>query len=650
MIADENDFKSDARIILESVPDLYLILNTDLKIVGVSQAYLNATMTERQKIVGKSIFEVFPEDPEDPNTISVKNLRHSFIRVLANKTPDAMTIQKYDIRRQVIDGQFEIRYWSPLNTPVFDKENNVKYIIHRVIDVTPLMQEKELSEKMAAEVHQHIKYLDEVNNQLSTSEAERLAIIEAIPDAMLIINREGIITGVNHALEALFGYAQKELLGQKMEILIPEPYRSQLPAHLENYFKPSRVRPMGINMELFGQQKNGRIFSVDISLSALTTSQGQFAIAIIRDISARVQQTKLLQEKEKELTEANNKLEIEKQSMDINNKKRLLLIEFSETLIACKKQDEIVVAISSYASKILDFSSGILYLFNSSHKYLEVTATWGNPDKYEKIIIQEECWAIRRGIIHETNSSEPGVTCGHIKNPKQDFSYICVPVTAQNEIFGLMYLEIEQARKPGNSHRALLIEYHLLINMVSKAIALSIASINLRNLLRDQSIRDSLTGLYNRRFLDEFLMKQICYAKRQNTLLAIIMFDLDDFKKINDTHGHEVGDRILEKLGHLMTRLTRSEDVVCRYGGEEFVCILQNCSLILAKKRAEEFRQEVLHMTKGSFPPAVTISLGISIYPSDGTMPNELIERADQALYESKKTGKNKVTAYSDMN
>lgn len=99
-----------------------------------------------------------------------------------------------------------------------------------------------------------------------------------------------------------------------------------------------------------------------------------------------------------------------------------------------------------------------------------------------------------------------------------------------------------------------------------------------------------------------------------------------------------------------MTRLTRSEDVVCRYGGEEFVCILQNCSLILAKKRAEEFRQEVLHMTKGSFPPAVTISLGISIYPADGTMPNELIERADQALYESKKTGKNKVTAYSDMN
>ena len=123
-----------------------------------------------------------------------------------------------------------------------------------------------------------------------------------------------------------------------------------------------------------------------------------------------------------------------------------------------------------------------------------------------------------------------------------------------------------------------------------------------------------------------------------------------NFKKINDTHGHEVGDIILEKLGHLMTRMTRGEDVVCRYGGEEFVCILQNCSLILAKKRAEEFRLEINHMTKGAFPPTVTISLGISMYPADGARPNELIETADKALYESKKTDKNKVTAYSDMN
>ncbi len=644
----EKDFRKDAVTILESAPDLYLILNTALKIVGASQAYLNATMTERQKIIDKDIFEIFPDNPDDPSATGIENLRNSLNRVLTNKSTDTMAIQKYAIRRQSTDGQFEIRYFSPQNSPVFDKKNNVEYIIHRVVDVTSFIQEKELSGKMEMEmeIHQHVKHIDEVNKQLRVAEAIRLAIIDAIPDAMLTINRAGVITEVNHALETLFGYAQKELLGQQMEILIPEPYRSRHPAHRENYFKSPRVRPMGINMELFGQQKNGHIFSIEISLSPLTTTQGQFAIAIIRDISARVQQTTLLQEKEKALTEANNKLEIEKHNLDISNKKGFLLTELSETLIACKNQDEMIIAISSYASKILDFSKGALYLFNSSHKYLEATSTWGEPDKYEQIITPKECWAIRRGIIHETNASEAGVICDHIKNPKQKLSYICIPVTAQNEVFGLMYTEIEIA----NDHHARLIEYHLLINMVSNTVALAIANINLRNLLHNQSIHDALTGLYNRRFLDEFLMKQLFYAQRQKSTLAVIMFDLDDFKKINDTHGHEVGDIILEKLGHLMTHMTRAADVICRYGGEEFVCILQNCSLILAKKRAEEFRREIQHITKGPFPPEVTISLGISMYPADGAMANELIEKADKALYESKKTGKNKVTAYSDMN
>jgi diguanylate cyclase (GGDEF)-like protein len=352
---------------------------------------------------------------------------------------------------------------------------------------------------------------------------------------------------------------------------------------------------------------------------------------------------KLLQIKEEELAQANNKLEMNKHRLDVSNKKRALLTEFSETLITCKNQDEMLIVILSYVSKILDFSKGILYLFDLSHKYLEKTTSWGNPNKYEQIIIPEECWAIRRGFLHETNLSAPAIPCSHIKNPKQDFSYICAPVSAQNEIFGSLYIEIE------NYDDALLIEYHLLINMVSKTIALAIANINLRNLLRDQSIRDALTGLYNRRFLDEFLIKQIGYAKRQKNNLAIIMFDLDNFKKINDTYGHEAGDIILEKLGHLMTSITRAEDAVCRYGGEEFICILQNCSLVLAKKRAEEFRQKIQQMTPGALLPSVTISLGISAYPTDGQSPNELIEKADKALYESKKTGKNKITTYADI-
>lgn len=643
------DFKKDALMILDALPDLYLILSIDLTIIGVSDAYLNAALTTRQKIVGKCIFEVFTNKADDPNATGIHQLHNSLNRVLINKVQDTMPIQKYNIRQQITEGLSGTRYWGLQNSPVLDKKNKVKYIIHRMVDVTSFMTEKSLPGTHHPEIIQYFKYLDEINQQLRIAEDIHLAILDAIPDAMLTIDREGVITDINQALLTLFGYSQHELLGQQMEMLIPEPYRSRHPAHREMYFKSPRSRPMGLNMVLFGQQKNGNLISIEISLSPLTTTQGQFAIAIIRDVSLRIEQTKILQEKEIALTNANIKLKREKEHMEVSHKKSLLLTGLSETLVSCKNQDELVIVISSYASKILDFSNGVLYLFDSSHKYLEATTTWGQPNKYAQIIPPEDCWAIRRGVMHELNAHQAGIACDHIDSPQQQFSYICIPVIAQNEIFGLIYVEVKVDIDIESYRKLQLIEQNFLINMVCKTIALAIANIRLRTLLRDQSIRDVLTGLYNRRFLDEYLIKQIFYAKRQNNTIGIIMLDIDDFKKINDMHGHEVGDLVLEKLGHLLTRISRAEDVVCRYGGEEFVCILQNCSLIVTQKRAEQLRRKIQQMTKGSFPPKVTISLGISMYPDNGSTPNELIETADKALYESKNTGKNKVTTYSDM-
>jgi len=501
------DYIKDAVKILESSPDLYLILNKNLKIVGVTETYLDATMTERSKIIGRDIFDIFKDDPKVPESTGVDNLRFALNRVLINKKPDAMTIEKYDMRQKKIGQKYEIRYWSSQNTPVFDKKNNVQYIIHRIFDVTPFIQQKDLSALMEAEMNQHIKNIDEVNKQLRVTDAVYHAIINAIPDAMLTINKEGIITDVNKALEILFGYDRHELLGQEMEILMPKPYRTIHKVHIDKYFKAPKLRAMGVGRELFGLNKNGDVFPVEIGLSPLQIEKDQFAVAIIHDISLRIQNTKNLQLKEIDLKKANTQLIVEKKNLDISNKKVILLTEFSETLIACKNKDEMVAVISSYVSKLLDFSSGVLYFFDITHKYLEAITSWGEIDDYEKIIPSDGCWAIRRDVVHITSNEVAGAPCAHIMNIKHNFSYICIPVAAQNEIFGLVYLEIE------SNNSDILEDYNLLITMVSKTIALAIANVTLRNLLREQSIRDSLTGLYNRRFLDEYLMKQIFYAK-----------------------------------------------------------------------------------------------------------------------------------------
>ena len=134
----------DFRTLFESSPGLYLVLSTDLKIVAVSNAYLEATMTKREEITGRHLFEVFPDNPDDPNATGVANLRASLNRVLKDKKPDRMDIQKYDIPWPSGEG-FEERYWSPLNVPVFGQRGVVDYIIHQVKDVTDfvLMREKE---------------------------------------------------------------------------------------------------------------------------------------------------------------------------------------------------------------------------------------------------------------------------------------------------------------------------------------------------------------------------------------------------------------------------------------------------------------------------------------------------------------------------
>lgn len=150
----DKDFKdhgqNDFREILRSAPDLYLILNSKFEIVEVSQAYLQATMVKRENILGCEIFDVFPNNPQDIYATGVENLRDSLERVLRNKTPDAMAVQKYDIRKPDSEGGgFEERYWSPFNSPVLGNDNEVKYIIHRAEDVTEFVRMKQVGSEQS---------------------------------------------------------------------------------------------------------------------------------------------------------------------------------------------------------------------------------------------------------------------------------------------------------------------------------------------------------------------------------------------------------------------------------------------------------------------------------------------------------------------
>jgi len=168
----------------------------------------------------------------------------------------------------------------------------------------------------------------------------------------------------------------------------------------------------------------------------------------------------------------------------------------------------------------------------------------------------------------------------------------------------------------------------------------------LRSTLRQQSIRDPLTGMYNRRYMEETLEREVLRATRNNENVGVIMLDIDHFKDFNDTFGHQAGDILLQSLGHFFLSHVRGEDVACRYGGEEFILLLPGSSIEETRDRAEEMREKVNQMNvdfKGQALGKITLSFGVSVFPNHGTSPDILIQTADQALYRAKSEGRDRV-------
>jgi two-component system, cell cycle response regulator len=170
-----------------------------------------------------------------------------------------------------------------------------------------------------------------------------------------------------------------------------------------------------------------------------------------------------------------------------------------------------------------------------------------------------------------------------------------------------------------------------------------------REALREQAIRDPLTGLFNRRYLEEALARELRRAEHGNLPLSLLMMDLDHFKEFNDRHGHAAGDAVLKTLGMLLDQQTRREDVACRFGGEEFVLILPGASSEVAARRSEQIRQAIRHArveSEGQRLESATVSVGIACFPEHGTMAEALLAAADQALYRAKREGRDRVIVY----
>ena len=323
-----------------------------------------------------------------------------------------------------------------------------------------------------------------------------------------------------------------------------------------------------------------------------------------------------------------------------------LLGRMAHRLQSCRNEEELSEMVRRFAALILPGIPGALFLLNNSRNVLRAAARWNDPTSTGVEFSPDDCWALRRGQPHIFGTDEAEVVCAHVE-ATAGAGYRCFPMMAQGETLGLLYVEEPPAGESEEQKavRATLADPHRIEIMVEN-IALALGNLRLRDALRSQSIRDPLTGLFNRRYLEESFNLEIIRAARTKAPIAVLMVDVDHFKRFNDSFGHEAGDVVLKAVGETLAANVRRGDIACRYGGEEFTVVAPGASLEDAAKRAECVREalaaiKVVHQGRALGP--ITCSIGVASHPAHGTVPADIIRAADEALYRAKQNGRNRV-------
>jgi diguanylate cyclase (GGDEF)-like protein/PAS domain S-box-containing protein len=472
-----------------------------------------------------------------------------------------------------------------------------------------------------------------VEQALRDSEARYRRLFETAKDGILILDAEtGTITDSNPFLEQMLGYEHSEILGKKLWEI--GPFKDAPASQVS--FKELQSREYIRYEDLPLETKAGERRQVEFVSNLYSVDHAKVIQCNIRDITAR----KLA---EARVQEANERLSSLVAALQRRDSEMTLLSRLNELLQSSETHEEAYRIIVMTATELFSGQSGCLAILHPSGQYLETVARWGDGALVEDVFSIEDCWAVRRGRPHEVIDPQTGLHCSHfVRTP--DRRYRCVPLTVQGETLGIFHVDAARSLQED-----VLIGQHQLAVAVGETIKLSLANLKLRKKLQEQATRDSLTGLFNRRYLQDTLPRELHRNMRRKTPLSLVMLDLDHFKLMNDTSGHDAGDQVLRELGRVLQESLRRSDIACRYGGEEFVLVLPDSSLEDTFQRIEKIRLDFEKMDirhKGQLLATITFSAGLATAPDHGSTPDELLRAADEALYAAKQAGRNQVLAY----
>lgn len=346
------------------------------------------------------------------------------------------------------------------------------------------------------------------------------------------------------------------------------------------------------------------------------------------------------------LNAVNDGLRSQVAELSARNREITLLGKMRDFLQTSVTEAEAYSVIAETSTQLLPGDSGAVFVLSASRDVLEAAAVWGPTPVAGVIFSPSECWAHRRGQTHVALGHE--LRCAHVTDNSR--LSMCVPLLALGETLGILHI-MDGPAGNSNADERRMAEKCRLAESLADNIGLGIGNLKLRESLRRMAIRDPLTGLYNRRYMEEALAQEVCRTQRNATQLAIIMLDIDHLKQFNDTFGHDAGDAVLRELGEFLRKHVRGSDIACRYGGDEFILILSPSAGAEGAQRAEKIREDIRHLRVDHANRdlgRVTLSMGVAVFPDHGAEVEAVVKAADVALYQAKRSGRDQVVVFAE--
>ncbi|WP_017306579.1 sensor domain-containing diguanylate cyclase [Spirulina subsalsa] len=606
--------------LFDRIPEGVCVLRSDFVVVFWNKTLESWTKIPRREIIGFPIDQYYSHFREP-------KYQGRLQQIFNGGPPIVFSAQLHKYLIPVPFGPDQLRSQQVMVTGLPNAGGQEFYAVLAIQDVTDLTHQSQAYRKMRDQALAEIQQRQHIEAALRESEARYAKIFEDGPLGMALIDQNHGFFRVNRRFSQMVGYGEEELTGLSV-LEITHPLDREKTAYwLEEL---NRGNCESYRLEKRYCSKTQGVLWVMVTVSMIRNYDGQalYRLSLVEDITERKQS-------EEALNQAHDHLKRWVMELEQRNREITLLRDLSNALQASLTRGAIAGAIRHFVQALFPQRAGGVLI--SDQEQVRVFSDWGDALVIEQVALSYQNW------LRQQQRRNGLCDCKRFLAtlPKE---YFYLPLHSQNQELGLFLLEGQIAAGESLNQTE-----QDLAETVAENIALALANLQLRETLHELSIRDGLTGLYNRRYLEEALGREIHLALRKGYPVGVIMLDVDHFKNFNDTYGHAIGDRVLQVLSEFLVLNIRNSDIACRYGGEELLLILPEASLENTQKRADQIRQGIKTLKiehQGQTVGKITLSLGVACFPQHGLTWEAVIRAADQALYQAKATGRDRVVAF----